>query len=92
MVILLNLTSQKFFMKFKKLLNLEFLKFALQLYGFFYSGPFGHFLHKVMDKIFKGKTGKKTVGKKVGNLQLSFLCCCPFGWTRSPYLEQCYQG
>uniref|UniRef100_A0A7C8YEB3 Peroxisomal membrane protein PMP22 n=1 Tax=Opuntia streptacantha TaxID=393608 RepID=A0A7C8YEB3_OPUST len=37
----------------------------LMLYGFFYSGPFGHFLHKVMDKIFKGKTGKKTVGKKV---------------------------
>ncbi|RZB46840.1 hypothetical protein D0Y65_050754, partial [Glycine soja] len=25
------------------------------LYGFTYSGPFGHFLHKLMDKIFKGR-------------------------------------
>ena len=37
----------------------------LQLYGFFYSGPVGHFLHKMMDKIFKGKKGNTTVGKKV---------------------------
>ncbi|XP_040868915.1 uncharacterized protein [Glycine max] len=27
------------------------------LYGFAYSGPFGHFLHKLMDKIFKGEKG-----------------------------------
>jgi peroxisomal membrane protein 2 len=37
----------------------------LQLYGFAYGGPFGHFLHKLMDKIFKGKKGNKTVAKKV---------------------------
>ncbi|XP_021752438.1 peroxisomal membrane protein PMP22-like isoform X2 [Chenopodium quinoa] len=39
--------------------------FLIMIYGFFYSGPFGHFLHKVMDKIFKGKKGSTTVGKKV---------------------------
>lgn len=37
----------------------------LMLYGFAYSGPFGHFLHKLMDLIFRGKQGKKTVAKKV---------------------------
>ncbi|XP_022871388.1 peroxisomal membrane protein PMP22 [Olea europaea var. sylvestris] len=37
----------------------------LMLYGFAYSGPFGHFLHKLMDLIFKGKKGNKTVAKKV---------------------------
>ncbi|XP_022138396.1 peroxisomal membrane protein PMP22 [Momordica charantia] len=37
----------------------------LVLYGFAYSGPFGHFLHKLMDKIFKGKKGNTTVAKKV---------------------------
>ncbi|KAM7485393.1 hypothetical protein LguiA_001402 [Lonicera macranthoides] len=37
----------------------------LMLYGFAYSGPFGHFLHKLMDVIFKGKKGNKTVAKKV---------------------------
>ncbi|XP_028214930.1 peroxisomal membrane protein PMP22-like [Glycine soja] len=35
------------------------------LYGFAYSGPFGHFLHKLMDKIFKGEKGNDTVAKKV---------------------------
>lgn len=35
------------------------------LYGFAYSGPFGHFFHKLMDKIFKGKKGNETVAKKV---------------------------
>ncbi|KAI4318064.1 hypothetical protein L6164_025873 [Bauhinia variegata] len=35
------------------------------LYGFAYSGPFGHFLHKLMDKLFKGKKGNETVAKKV---------------------------
>ncbi|KAL5165178.1 Cell division cycle protein 48 [Glycine soja] len=34
------------------------------LYGFAYSGPFGHFLHKLMDKIFKGEKGNDTVAKK----------------------------
>lgn len=35
------------------------------LYGFAYAGPFGHFLHKFMDMLFKGKKGNKTVAKKV---------------------------
>ncbi|KAG6536215.1 hypothetical protein ZIOFF_001265 [Zingiber officinale] len=37
----------------------------LQIYGFCYAGPFGHFLHKLMEKIFKGKKGNETVAKKV---------------------------
>ncbi|MBA0669474.1 hypothetical protein Goklo_029511, partial [Gossypium klotzschianum] len=37
----------------------------IMLYGFAYSGPFGHFLHKVIDIIFRGKKGSKTVAKKV---------------------------
>ncbi|XVF38498.1 hypothetical protein REPUB_Repub20aG0107300 [Reevesia pubescens] len=37
----------------------------IMCYGFAYSGPFGHFLHKVMDIIFRGKKGSKTVAKKV---------------------------
>lgn len=36
-----------------------------QLYGFAYSGPFGHFLHKLMDIIFRGKKDNTTVAKKV---------------------------
>ncbi|KAF8753183.1 hypothetical protein HU200_011846 [Digitaria exilis] len=36
-----------------------------QLYGFAYAGPFGHFLHKLMDRFFKGKKGKETTTKKV---------------------------
>ncbi|XP_077253904.1 peroxisomal membrane protein PMP22-like [Tasmannia lanceolata] len=35
------------------------------IFGFAYGGPFGHFLHKLMDSIFKGKMDKKTVAKKV---------------------------
>ncbi|KAH9611570.1 hypothetical protein KSS87_010336 [Heliosperma pusillum] len=37
----------------------------IMAYGFLYSGPLGHFFHKLMDKIFKGKQGNTTVGKKV---------------------------
>ncbi|KAI7986577.1 Peroxisomal membrane protein PMP22 [Camellia lanceoleosa] len=37
----------------------------LMLYGLLYSGPFGHFFHKWMDLIFKGKKGNKTVAKKL---------------------------
>ncbi|KAH0450434.1 hypothetical protein IEQ34_021126 [Dendrobium chrysotoxum] len=33
--------------------------------GFAYGGPFGHFLHKLLDKLFKGKKDNKTVAKKV---------------------------
>lgn len=54
----------KFVVKFFK--DWAYLKsFFLQLYGFAYSGPFGHFLHKLMDKIFKGQKGNDTVAKKV---------------------------
>ncbi|KAJ8621994.1 hypothetical protein MRB53_030523 [Persea americana] len=35
------------------------------LFGFAYGGPFGHFLHKLMDSIFKGRKDNKTVAKKV---------------------------
>lgn len=35
------------------------------LFGFAYLGPFGHFLHTTLDKIFKGKRDPKTVAKKV---------------------------
>ncbi|KAL5978656.1 hypothetical protein ACLOJK_029773 [Asimina triloba] len=35
------------------------------LLGFAYGGPFGHFLHKLMDAIFKGKKDSRTVAKKV---------------------------
>nr|XP_010915328.1 peroxisomal membrane protein PMP22 isoform X1 [Elaeis guineensis] len=35
------------------------------LFGFAYGGPFGHFLHKLLDIIFKGKKDNKTVAKKV---------------------------
>lgn len=37
----------------------------MMLYGFAYAGPFGHFLHKFMDYIFKGKKDTKTTAKKV---------------------------
>nr|GMD92941.1 peroxisomal membrane protein PMP22-like [Ipomoea batatas] len=36
-----------------------------QVFGFAYLGPFGHFLHILLDKIFKGKKDTKTVAKKV---------------------------
>ncbi|XP_020700778.1 peroxisomal membrane protein PMP22 [Dendrobium catenatum] len=35
------------------------------IFGFAYGGPFGHFLHKLLDKLFKGKKDNKTVAKKV---------------------------
>ncbi|TVU33136.1 hypothetical protein EJB05_24921, partial [Eragrostis curvula] len=35
------------------------------LFGFAYGGPFGHFWHKVLDYIFKGKKDNKTIAKKV---------------------------
>ncbi|RWR81177.1 peroxisomal membrane protein PMP22 [Cinnamomum micranthum f. kanehirae] len=37
----------------------------IMFYGFAYGGPFGHFFHKLMDCIFKGKKDKSTVAKKV---------------------------
>ncbi|XP_019168791.1 PREDICTED: peroxisomal membrane protein PMP22-like [Ipomoea nil] len=35
------------------------------VFGFAHLGPFGHFLHILLDKIFKGKKDTKTVAKKV---------------------------
>ncbi|KAF3630551.1 Peroxisomal membrane protein PMP22 [Capsicum chinense] len=35
------------------------------LFGFAYLGPFGHFLHLLLDKLFKGKKDTTTVAKKV---------------------------
>ena len=37
----------------------------MQIFGAAYLGPFGHFMHKLLDKIFKGKKDSKTVAKKV---------------------------
>ncbi|CAN6243630.1 unnamed protein product [Urochloa humidicola] len=39
--------------------------FLKMLFGFAYGGPFGHFLHKILDYIFKGKKDTKTIAKKV---------------------------
>ncbi|KAF2304952.1 hypothetical protein GH714_000696 [Hevea brasiliensis] len=41
------------------------------LFGFAYLGPFGHFLHIILDKMFKGKKDTKTVAKKVVLEQLT---------------------
>ncbi|KAI6704070.1 hypothetical protein NL676_013206 [Syzygium grande] len=40
-------------------------------FGFAYLGPFGHFLHIALDKIFKGRKDTKTVAKKVVLEQLT---------------------
>ncbi|XP_073051594.1 peroxisomal membrane protein PMP22 isoform X1 [Primulina eburnea] len=58
-----NLVAQKI----SGVQKIQLRKFLLfMLYGFAYSGPFGHFLHKVMDAIFRGKKAdKRTVAKKV---------------------------
>uniref|UniRef100_A0A5B6YP68 Putative Peroxisomal membrane protein n=1 Tax=Davidia involucrata TaxID=16924 RepID=A0A5B6YP68_DAVIN len=41
------------------------------LFGFAYLGPFGHFFHILLDKLFKGKKDSKTVAKKVVLEQLT---------------------
>ncbi|KAE9452738.1 hypothetical protein RHGRI_004376 [Rhododendron griersonianum] len=41
------------------------------VFGFAYLGPFGHFLHILLDKLFKGKKDTKTVAKKVALEQLT---------------------
>ncbi|XP_065880016.1 peroxisomal membrane protein PMP22-like [Euphorbia lathyris] len=41
------------------------------LFGFAYLGPFGHYLHIVLEKIFKGKKDTKTVAQKVVLEQLT---------------------
>jgi peroxisomal membrane protein 2 len=45
------------------------------LFGAFYLGPVGHFLHKALDKLFKGKSDNKTVAKKVVLEQLTVSPC-----------------
>ncbi|KAM0944995.1 hypothetical protein DsansV1_C10g0097811 [Dioscorea sansibarensis] len=57
----------------------------IMLYGFAYGGPFGHFLHKLMDAIFKGKKEKTTVAKKV---LLEQLTTSP--WNNMVFM--CYYG
>jgi hypothetical protein len=44
-----------------------------QLFGFAYGGPFGHFLHKILDYIFQGKKDTKTIAKKVYLSSLAIL-------------------
>ncbi|KAH0985703.1 hypothetical protein GBA52_012880 [Prunus armeniaca] len=51
-----------------------------KLFGAVYLGPFGHFLHLLLDKIFKGKKDSKTVAKKfwpVLGLDKSPVCATP---------------
>ncbi|XP_060171062.1 uncharacterized protein LOC132602057 isoform X2 [Lycium barbarum] len=36
----------------------------VKLFGFAYLGPFGHFFHLLLDKLFKGKKDTTTVAKK----------------------------
>ncbi|GMP73216.1 hypothetical protein CsSME_00031037 [Camellia sinensis var. sinensis] len=41
------------------------------VFGFAYLGPFGHYLHVLLDKLFKGKKDTQTVAKKVVLEQLT---------------------
>ncbi|KNA25253.1 hypothetical protein SOVF_008190 [Spinacia oleracea] len=56
------------------------------LFGFAYLGPFGHFFHMMLDKVFKGKQDPKTVAKKVLVEQLTvsplnnMLFMVYYGW------------
>ncbi|ONI10479.1 hypothetical protein PRUPE_4G049900 [Prunus persica] len=63
------------------------------LFGAVYHGPFGHFLHLLLDKIFKGKKDSKTVAKKFWpvlgwinhqyvplHLRVVFHSLVAFGW------------
>ncbi|XP_022142011.1 peroxisomal membrane protein PMP22 [Momordica charantia] len=52
--------------------KLQFKRLILKvLFGAVYLGPFGHYLHQILDKIFKGKRDSKTVAKKVVLEQLT---------------------
>eukprot|EP00249_Psilotum_nudum_P012192 c23636_g1_i2 orf=471-1028(+) len=66
--------------------KLQLRRFSLiVLYGFFYAGPFGHFLHKLLDYIFGGRRDSTIVAKKVTLEQLitgpwnNFLFMAYFG-------------
>ncbi|KAJ6725848.1 PEROXISOMAL MEMBRANE PROTEIN 2 PXMP2 MPV17 [Salix purpurea] len=45
------------------------------VFGFAYGGPFGHYLHKLMSIIFKGKNDTRTVAKMVLFEQLTSSPC-----------------
>jgi peroxisomal membrane protein 2 len=46
--------------------NLQFKRaFLLMLYGFCYSGPFGHYFHKFMEKLIPSARDSKTIVSKV---------------------------
>ncbi|KAJ8761820.1 hypothetical protein K2173_004669 [Erythroxylum novogranatense] len=52
--------------------KLELRRLLLKVvFGFAYLGPFGHFFHIMLDKIFKGKKNTKTVAQKVVVEQLT---------------------
>lgn len=64
-----------------------------QLFGFAYGGPFGHFMHKLLDTIFKGKTDKKTVAKKVDSSVSSlWLILFAFDCKRSNFRVVLFSG
>ncbi|KAL2931326.1 Peroxisomal membrane protein PMP22 [Bienertia sinuspersici] len=73
--------------------NLE----TLYLFGFAYLGPFGHFFHMLLDKVFKGKKDSKTVAKKVIVEQLTVsplnntLFMIYYGWIVEGKLISIYQ-
>ncbi|GMN36359.1 hypothetical protein TIFTF001_005954 [Ficus carica] len=47
------------------LIQLQHHPLRTKVFGAAYLGPLGHFMHKLLDKIFKGKKDSKTVAKKV---------------------------
>ncbi|KAL1805487.1 hypothetical protein ACET3Z_028555 [Daucus carota] len=57
-----DITSQKI----TGIKKLQLRRLALKvLFGLLYLGPFGHYFHLLLDKLFKGKKDPSTVGKKV---------------------------
>uniref|UniRef100_A0A6N2N4V6 Peroxisomal membrane protein PMP22 n=1 Tax=Salix viminalis TaxID=40686 RepID=A0A6N2N4V6_SALVM len=77
---------------FKKIELRKVLLFSV--FGFAYGGPFGHYLHKLMSIIFKGKNDTRTVAKMVGpmvawvnnqfvplELRVIFQCFVGLCWT-----------
>ncbi|KGN49094.1 peroxisomal membrane protein PMP22 [Cucumis sativus] len=68
LVALSDVTSQKL----TGIQKLQLKRILLKvLYGCLYLGPFAHYLHQILDKIFHGKRDTKTVAKKVALEQLT---------------------
>ncbi|TYK13032.1 peroxisomal membrane protein PMP22 [Cucumis melo var. makuwa] len=68
LVALSDVTSQKL----TGIQKLQLKRILLKvLYGCLYLGPFSHYLHQILDKIFHGKRDTKTVAKKVALEQLT---------------------